>query len=401
MKFSRLSRLALFAVAFALVLAPDAEAQRGRRGGGGGRRGGGGARAGGRAGGGVFGAKKQKGGTSANAPLVRGGAAPAPLPTPAPTPAKPSPLAAGEKKFLDLVAQIDKVLAEDDRRRAGLTEGSDAPLAVAPPPGVEPGSPQWRELERPIFLGVDADRSGWLSFRELRDAFDCDRLEFTQYDRDHDGRVTSREFMTRYDELVQRTGTFLTPRQRLATEAVAPRTPEQLRVAFDTDSDGMLDASELPALLAEYGRSADDLESVLEAVDSDGDRRVGSDELFQLSRALSYSLALPTETKVTPKQGAKNVVELFGKAEPRPLTVATAAAPPQIVGPVPHFRRLDLDGDGFISSEDLRVLQGSVSMGARIATVIASLDADEDGRISEREFAAALATPPRGPVRER
>ena len=140
---------------------------------------------------------------------------------------------------------------------------------------------------------------------------------------------------------------------------------------------------------------------MLDAVDSDGDRRVGPDELFQLSRALSFSLALPTETKVTPRQGAKNVVELFGKAQARPAGVSTSAAPPQIVGPVPHFRRLDLDGDGFISQEDLRVLQGSTTMGARIATVIASLDADEDGRISEREFTAALAAPPRGPSRER
>lgn len=399
MKFSRLSRLALFALAFAVVLAPEAEAQRGRRGGGGGKRGGGG---GARAGGGVFaGKKKKKGGTIGNAPLVRGAATPAPPPGPAPTPSKPSPLAAGEKKFQDLVAQIDKVLAEDDKRRAGLTAETEAPLAVAPPPGVEPGSPQWRELERPIFLAVDADRSGWLSYRELQDAFDCDRMEFTQYDRDHDGRVTSREFMGRYDELVQRTGTFLTPRQRITTQAPAPRTPDQLRVAFDTDADGAIDASELPALLAEHGRTPDELDSVLEAVDSNGDRRVGPDELFQLSRVLSYSLALPTDSKQTPRQSAKSVVELFGKAEPRPSSVSSAAGPPQIAGPVPHFRRLDLDADGFISTEDLRVLQGSMSLGARIATVIASLDADEDGRISEREFAAALATPPRGPARER
>jgi hypothetical protein len=40
-------------------------------------------------------------------------------------------------------------------------------------------------------------------------------------------------------------------------------------------------------------------------------------------------------------------------------------------------------------------LQGSASLGARTGAVLAALDLNEDGAIDEREFAAAIATPPR------
>jgi len=378
----------------AVGLAPDALAQ-GR---GGGRRGGRGPR-GQRTTAGVTGtfgpAKGLMGGTLPAAPPLGANLnAPAPV-TSAP---KGASMAAGEKRFLDLVAEIDKKLAESERARAKLASESQ-PAALTLPGGVEPGTQEWRNLQRPVFLGIDYDESGWLSYREMRDAIDVDRPEFALYDRDHDGRVTSREFMLRYDEIVERSGMFPLPRPRPENAANEPRSAEALRQAFDTDGDGALDGRELAAMVAEGG-SRDperDAAALLRAADADGDGRLAGEELFQLARVLSYARVTP---EARGAQGAeakapKTLEELFGRLEPRPASASNAELPPWIPGPVTHFRRLDLDGNGVISAEDLRRLQGSASVGTRTGAVLAALDLNEDGVIDAREFAAAIATPPR------
>jgi Ca2+-binding EF-hand superfamily protein len=378
----------LFLAVLCIGLAPDALAQRR----GGARRGGG--RAGGRANSGVFGTPRRGGGTIPNSPLGTGAVNP---PTPTASAPKGATMAAGEKRFLDLVAQIDKALAVNERRLQASAEG-DLAGAVTLPAEVKPGTQEWRQLQRPVFLGIDYDESGWLSYRELRDAIDCDRAEFELYDRDHDGRVSSREFMTRYDEVVARSGVFRAPRPKPASEKDEPRSADALRQAFDADGDGALDVVELGTLVANGGAKDVERESkaLLRAADVDADGRLAGEELFQLSRILSYARATPD---IGLGQGTKSVAtsleELFGRVEERPSTVSSAGLPPWIPGPVPHFRRLDLDGNGKVDTEDLRRLQGSASLGARTGAVLAALDLNEDGAIDEREFAAALATPPR------
>lgn len=376
----RTPKLLALTLLSALALAAEAQAQgaRGTRG------------AGARRGSNLFSGKrkKKKSGAIPNAPLTR--AAPT-LGGTAPPAGGVAPLAAGEKRFRDLVAEIDKALA-DSAARLAAAEAGDVPTGLVPPADVEPGTPEWRELQKPVFHAIDFDSSGWLSFREMRDSLDIDRTEYALYDRDHDGRVGSREFMTRYDEVVARTGAYRMPKDRAELGRAQPRTPDQLRSAFDTDSDGGIELEELGPMLAEYGRAGTDPRLLLEKVDADANARIEGPELFQLSRLISYAFVLPPEPAGRKAARPKDALELFGGAEPRPPSPLGASAPPWIPGPTTHFRRLDVDADGFITAEDLRQLQGSATSAARVGAVLAALDADEDGRVSEREFQLSLST---------
>jgi Ca2+-binding EF-hand superfamily protein len=379
----RWTKIALTGTLVALfVCAPDALAQRkgGKRGGGGGRNPFGSN--------GLFGNKNRKGArTTPTKPAPNPRAAPEPFPTNSPGRA---PLAAEERRFRDLLDQIDKTIAEADRTRAESQHRVDQ-LGFALPEGVEPGTVEWRNLQKPIFETADYDRSGWISFREANLSLAIDRAEYELYDRDRDGRIGPREFMARYDEVLAQAGGFRLPKPRDEVRRIEPRTPEQLRGAFDVDGDGAIGREELGRLLDDYGKSEVAPDQLLEMLDLDRSGDLGGAELFQLTRLVSVTLVSPRGDDLK-RGGPKSVSDLFGAIVPRPGQPGTVAGPPWIPGPVPHFRRLDLDGNGFVSMDELRDLQGAATLGTRVGAVLATLDSDEDGRISEREFLTSLAT---------
>ncbi len=383
---------ALVALALLGALAPDLHAQRG-----GGRRGGGGR---GGASGALFGAQRgARGGAGATFGAQRGrgkGAANAaplgakPQPAPPTTAPKAAALQADEQRFRRFLSDIDKKIAAADEGHAATDEQLDA-LGFDLPAGVEPGSVEWRNLQRPIFQTCDYDGGGWLSFRELQAAIAIDRDEFFAYDRDRDGRVGPREFTARYDDVVAKSGAFRLPKPKDAGGRIEPRSADQLRGAFDSDGDGGLDADELAAMLVDYGREELAPDVILGKVDLDGSTRVDGAELFQLSRLVSVAFVLPTPEE-SARARAGSVEQLFGGVVERPTHTSSVTEPPWMPGPVPHFRRLDLDGDGYIGADEMKELQGSASLGVRVGAVLATLDLDEDGRISAREFLTALTT---------
>jgi len=87
---------------------------------------------------------------------------------------------------------------------------------------------------------------------------------------------------------------------------------------------------------------------------------------------------------------AASIDELFGRAELRTLEEGATRQPPFIAGPIPHFRRLDLDLDGEITNKDLDELLRPMQVHTRVRAVIAIMDTDESGGISRTEFDAAM-----------
>jgi Ca2+-binding EF-hand superfamily protein len=373
-------RLSLMVLLFAAIAdLPDAEAQRrrGRRGGGGG---------GFASGNSLFGPRGMKrGGRAAKAAAD----APPPAAPKAIAAPKGGRLAADESRYLKLLADIDRRLAEDARERSRSEQRTDA-LGFELPRIAETGQVDWVAVQRPIFETADYDSSGWLSFREVRDSLGVQRDEFALYDHDRDGRIGSREFSARYADVVVRTGSFRIPKPKDDAIRSLPRTAEQLRNAFDRDSDGALQVSEIGTMLGEYRRRELDPGVLLETLDQDASGAIDGAELFQLGRVLTATFLLPSDDEVD-RPRSRSVEELFGRATPRP-GLSSIEGPPWIPGPVPHFRRLDWNGDGFVTGDELHVLQGGASLGTRLGAVLAALDLDEDGRIAEREFLTALST---------
>lgn len=373
----KLSSLKLLCVCIAalIVLAPDAQAQKRKRGGGG--RGGAGAGAGKRGG---RGAKKN---TSMPTGMLSKGDA-----TPSTTGfGELSPQAqASEKRFRELMAQIDAALAAVDERASAHESAPASPIAL--PRDLGPGSAAWKDLQRPIFSECDRDGSGWISFREANLALGFERGEYALFDRDRDGRIGSREFIARYDEVVASTGVFPLPKPSDDSGAIVPRTPKQLSAAFDQDTDGALDLGEVGQMLRDYDREEIEPKMALERLDENASGKIDGEEIGYLSRLVSAAFVLPDPA--ASRKGQRAAEETFFEMTERSGGLDATSLPPRVAGPVMHFRRLDLDGDGFVTTTELHELQAPLTLSVRVTAVLAALDADEDNRISRKEFASAL-----------
>ena len=280
---------------------------------------------------------------------------------------------------------LDPDLIPERRPLGELGRGSsaDAPL--------EPVLDLVDEAELAGWFGdADLDTNSWISFREARSTMEFDRNLFRVYDVDKDGRIRTEEFELFYRDRVQ-SGNGFEPPHLSETVVQAPRrTPEQLRIAYDRDLDKRISLYELSYLLGDYQRLDSPAEEVLRLVDSNQDEMLNLAELVSLSSVL-YPVAPPSAEQLDGLEGvpASSVLELFGQAEPR--GERQRPEPPRIVGPVPTFRRLDLDGDGFIERTDLEELLRPTTLGIRPAAVLATLDVNGDGKLSESEFRRAFA----------
>lgn len=296
-----------------------------------------------------------------------------PKPKPKPKPAKSAPKTPGAKR-----------------------DAAPAPLPVVPAPKKKKRAekdPLEAELadDQPAtyFEACDYDQNGWISFREASEALSLDRTGYAIYDTDRDGRVTPEEFEVRFKEVREKTGGFRPPRLKTAEKLVPTRNAEQLRNAYDLSGDTALDLDELTRLLNDYERTQVPPDVVLEKLDRDSTGELEGQELVLFAQLLSATYT-PEQAILDPETVPKSIDALFGQVTPRDQSFATLPQPPLIQGPVPTFRRLDLDNDGGITLDDLEALRAAAQFSVRTTAVFAALDVDQDGRLSEAELYGAM-----------
>lgn len=238
------------------------------------------------------------------------------------------------------------------------------------------------------FETSDHDGNGWISYREADHSLGFGRPRFQAFDGDRDGRLDAYEFDELYMHAVVNVGRFAPPKPAPEPPRQRTRTPIQLRNAYDSDLDRAIGRFELAQVLADYGRDVEP-ELVLSNLDASGDLELDLTELEGLN-AILFPFDV-TEAKVeAPDEKPLTVEDLFGLTVPRGTEPGATPSPPRIAGPVGHFRRLDLDGDGFISLQDLETLLRPVRSSIRPHTVINTLDLDGDLRLTEAEFRKSL-----------
>lgn len=239
------------------------------------------------------------------------------------------------------------------------------------------------DLSASYFATCDYDGDGWISYSEAQKSMNADRTTFAVFDVDRDGRITEEEFKKRYDAIIARGGAFAPPVAKLDTRRMPKRTAEELLDAFDRNKDLGLDDVEMTRALEEYGAHGVDAKLILEKLDKDLTKKLELAELPDFLEILS-----PTPAHTTKK--VKSIAELFDRVEPRESKTDATPQPAHILGPVSTFRRLDFDHSGGISVQDLTDLQRPLQLSVRTSAVVATLDTDGDGEISEVEFRAAL-----------
>ncbi len=245
------------------------------------------------------------------------------------------------------------------------------------------------------YVTVDDNRNGWISFSEARASLHFDRPRFQAYDADRDGRMQLEEFEDYYLESLTRDGSFRAPTAVRSNALPARRNHEQIRIAYDFDLDGQLSLPEVIRVLADYDQAALDPQRVVRALDADGDQLLDLAELQGLPSIL-YPVTLPSVDEPSQEQRTPTTIaELFGQRVDRSTNPRASAAPPRIVGPLPHFQRLDLDQDGGVSVAELEALIRPTHLAVRIRTIVNTLDQDLDGVLSEAEFLGALLAPAR------
>jgi len=252
-------------------------------------------------------------------------------------------------------------------------------------------------LEEEYFLTCDGNGNGWISFREGRAQLRMDRIDFFRFDANADGRITREEFGARYKNALATTGSFRPP----TSASRLFESDEDSPLLYDFNSTGALEEGELKAFLAD--KSIDvPLGPLMEMLDKNRSKALEPAEFQGIIATLTPLLPaggpkiLPLTTAppgfgTGPAMTAPtSVFDLFGARTPRKDTLGNAPLPDYIAGPISHFRRLDYDNDGFIEEQDLAELLRPAHVDVRATAVLAALDTDGDGRLSEAELDRAL-----------
>lgn len=261
------------------------------------------------------------------------------------------------------------------------------------------------EERRETFRICDGNGNGWISFREAEAALGLDRAEYANFDEEPDGRVYWWEFEKRYAQIYLRSGGVPAADPELRAEAEERGrlelpdlaalagaggfpTPTDILLIFDRNKLRGLDYAELDRMFLYLSVELTAIE-VLSRMDRDKTGELEIAELLGLSSIIRGFL--PKRFAGLTKLADEEIYPfLLASPVPRRLPEGAPPAPPLIPGPVTHFRRLDLDDNGYVNPDDLRELLVSSGLNVRPTALLAAIDLNGDGRVDEREFLAGL-----------
>jgi Ca2+-binding EF-hand superfamily protein len=256
----------------------------------------------------------------------------------------------------------------------------------APAKNADPGT---SPLVARYFAICDRDGDHSISYPEAKESLGLDKKQFSVYDTDGDGLISLAEFRRRYKDIITGGGTFPPPKAKVVPPSALPASADKVLEDYDKDQDGALDQAELDAALVGMGAAKLDPEATLSQFDHDASGMLETAEIEELLSVL--------RTGKSPKLGPRprSVNDLFGVVVPRKTGLVWSPEPPRILGPVLSFRRLDVDGDGRITRDELAELQRPYNvLKVHTNAVFAALDTDGDGAISEAEFWASMGVSP-------
>ena len=287
---------------------------------------------------------------------------------------------------------------------APAQDGGEAPARPAASDERDPEAIEERAARH--FDLCDLDANGWVSFREAQATLGVSKSEYRRYDTDADGRVDMSEFRARGATILARLGAG--PKSDVARPRPVPRSggpsgpppallapfeepsyprPGDLLAVYDRNRSRGLDERELKRLNDDLGGTLS-VDLIARQMDPDGSGQLELGELGPLARLVASKV--PDKLRSDGRTGEPELDELYRTALPRRAPTSNAPLTPRIPGPVRHFRRLDLDDDGYIDTEDLRRLLAPARVDVRSSAVLAAIDRDGDGRVDEAEFAASL-----------
>jgi len=163
---------------------------------------------------------------------------------------------------------------------------------------------------------------------------------------------------------------------------------------LDTDNDGSLSLTEFMALVQEWvlNKAGDFSDRLVEEVDQNGDGRVQPDELM-------FALVAANEQLQTALAGADqngDGMVSFGEFVNATAALADGAALEYLLDSAVGesladvFSEYDLDGDGYLSEEELQAL--ALAASGQLADTFPQLDSDGDGVVSAEELRDAVVS---------
>lgn len=270
-------------------------------------------------------------------------------------------------------------------------------------------------LLREHFGVCDLDGNGWLSLRETEVTLSLARDEYRRADANQDGRLDPAEFEGQQELMLARLGARApaappesegeaaparelpadpllvppepgapTPRKPGGRRATRPESdfatlllrPIDLLRRYDVDRSKGIGVSELDKLFSEIGLMLSP-EMVVAQMDPNASGELTVRELTPLAWLASQNLP----ESLRPDQAPARSEGAPALADETPLPAKAVRT---------HFDLLDAGHDAFIDEADLRTLQKNVRLEVRLRTVLSALDTDGDGRLSEAEFRGSM-----------